>query len=78
MFEELAKMFETTRKTIYTKLNTESIQGYIKETKQGKRKELTVLKKTEEYSWLNKCSNNITKQAVKDACEAYEIFQKAE
>ena len=42
------------------------------------RKGLTVLKKTEEYSWLNKYSNNITKQAVKDACEAYEIFQKAE
>jgi fructose-specific phosphotransferase system component IIB len=34
---DLAKMFKTTRKTIYTKLDTESIQEYIKETKQGKR-----------------------------------------
>jgi putative transposase len=38
------------------------------------RKELTVLKKTEELKWLNNYSNNITKQAVKDACEAYKKF----
>jgi len=38
------------------------------------RKELTQLKKTEELKWLNKYSNNITKQAVKDACEAYKKF----
>lgn len=40
------------------------------------RKELTQLKKTEELKWLNKYSNNITKQAVKDACEAYKKFFK--
>jgi putative transposase len=40
------------------------------------RKELTQLKKTKEYSWLNNYSNNITKQAVKDACEAYKKFFK--
>ena len=40
------------------------------------RKELTVLKQTEELIWLNKYSNNITKQAVKDACEAYKKFFK--
>ena len=34
------------------------------------RKQLTQLKKTE-FSWLYQYSNNITKQAVKDACEAY-------
>lgn len=28
------------------------------------RKELTQLKKTEELKWLNKYSNNITKQAI--------------
>ncbi len=38
------------------------------------RKELTLLKQTEEYKWLNNYSNNITKQAVKDACDAYYKF----
>ncbi|WP_331464167.1 RNA-guided endonuclease InsQ/TnpB family protein [Velocimicrobium porci] len=38
------------------------------------RKEFTQLKKTEEYAWLNKVSNNVTKQAIKDACEAYRDF----
>jgi putative transposase len=40
------------------------------------RKELTLLKSTEEYKWLNKYSNNITKQAIKDGCEAYRKFFK--
>lgn len=40
------------------------------------RKELTQLKKTEEYVWLNDVSNNVAKQAVKDACEAYKRFFK--
>lgn len=31
------------------------------------RKEFTQLKKTDEYSWLNEISNNVTKQAIKDA-----------
>ena len=31
------------------------------------RKEFTQLKKTEEYGWLNNVSNNVTKQAIKDA-----------
>ena len=35
------------------------------------RKEFTQLKKTEEYGWLNNVSNNVTKQAIKDACDAY-------
>lgn len=38
------------------------------------RKELTQLKKTEEYAWLNNISNNVTKQAIKDACNAYKRF----
>lgn len=38
------------------------------------RKEFTKLKKTEEYKWLNNYSNNITKQAIKDACNAYMNF----
>lgn len=40
------------------------------------RKEFTQLKKTPEYEWLNFISNNVTKQAVKDACEAYKNFFK--
>lgn len=38
------------------------------------RKELTQLKQTEEYKWLYEVSNNIAKQAVKDACIAYKRF----
>jgi len=38
------------------------------------RKSLTELKKTEEFNWLNNYSNNVTKQAVKDACHAYKSF----
>ena len=37
------------------------------------RKELTQLKKLE-LTWLNEVSNNVTKQAVKDACNAYKNF----
>ncbi|SDH91772.1 helix-turn-helix domain-containing protein, partial [Desulfosporosinus hippei] len=40
------------------------------------RKELTQLKQTEEFSWLYDVSNNITKQAIKDACNAYKKFFK--
>ena len=40
------------------------------------RKEFTQLKKTEESSWLNEVSNNVTKQAIKDACHAYKRFFK--
>lgn len=40
------------------------------------RKKLTELKKTDEFKWLNDYSNNITKQAVKDACTAYYNFFK--
>jgi len=40
------------------------------------RKEFTILKNTEEYQWLYNYSNNITKQAIKDACGAYVKFFK--
>ena len=39
------------------------------------RKELTQLKKSE-LIWLNEVSNNVAKQAVKDACNAYKSFFK--
>lgn len=35
------------------------------------RKHITKMKKRPKYKWLNKVSNNIAKQAVKDACDAY-------
>jgi len=40
------------------------------------RKEFTQLKKIEKYEWLNDVSNNVTKQAIKEACEAYRNFFK--
>ena len=40
------------------------------------RKEFTQLKKHKEYQWLNQISNNVTKQAIKDACNSYKRFFK--
>ena len=42
------------------------------------RKEFTQLKKLQEYKWLNDVSNNVTKQAIKDACNAYKKFFKGQ
>ncbi|MCB8639985.1 MULTISPECIES: transposase [unclassified Holdemanella] len=42
------------------------------------RKEFTQLKKLPEYQWLNEVSNNVTKQAIKDACNAYQRFFKGQ
>lgn len=42
------------------------------------RKEFTQLKKLPEYKWLNEVSNNVTKQAIKDACSAYKRFFKGQ
>ena len=38
------------------------------------RKEFTQFKKTEEGNWLNKISNNVMKQAIKDCCIAFQNF----
>ena len=40
------------------------------------RKKINQLKQLEEFSWLNDVSNNIPKQAIKDACDAYKKFFK--
>ena len=40
------------------------------------RKEFTQLKKQNDYKWLNKISNNVMKQAIKDACNSYKRFFK--
>ena len=42
------------------------------------RKEFTQLKKQSEYQWLNEVSNNVTKQAIKDACNTYKKFFKGQ
>ena len=40
------------------------------------RKEFTRLRNSDEYAWLLNVSNNVTKQAMKDACLAYKNFFK--
>ncbi len=40
------------------------------------RKEFTRLRNSDEYAWLRNTSNNVTKQAIKDACNAYKNFLK--
>lgn len=40
------------------------------------RKEFTALRHSEEFSWPEAVSNNVTKQAIKDCCEAYSNFFK--
>ena len=40
------------------------------------RKQLKKKKKQDDFLWLNKISNNVTKQAIKDACNAYKNFFK--
>ena len=40
------------------------------------RKEFTRLRNSDEYAWLLNVSNNVAKQAIKDACSAYKNFFK--
>ena len=42
------------------------------------RKHITKMKKRKKYAWLNEVSNNVVKQAVKDACKAYKVFFKGQ
>ena len=71
--EQEEKMIEScnTARYIYNYTLAKQEQNYkdgnqfIKNTEI--RKELTKLKKTEKFIWLNNVSNNVTKQAVKDA-----------
>ena len=42
------------------------------------RKEFTQLKKQRAYQWLNDISNDVTKQAIKDACNNYKRFIKGQ
>ena len=38
------------------------------------RKEFTILRNSEGYEWLQSISNNVSKQAIKDCCDAYGNF----
>lgn len=58
------------------KKNQEAGGKFLSE--QELRKEFTKLKTQEQYAWLNDYSNNIPKQAIKDACNAYLKFFKGE
>lgn len=59
----------------YEKINYECDNGFVSDYEL--RKKLTELKKTHSgFMWLNNYSNNIAKQAVKDACNAYLNFFK--
>ena len=49
-------------------------QGFISDGKL--RKEFTQLKKQPEYAWLNRVSNDVPKQAIKDLCKAYRTYFK--
>ncbi|GEN55954.1 transposase [Halolactibacillus alkaliphilus] len=40
------------------------------------RKEITQIKQQEDFKWLGDVSNNVAKQAVKDACDSYKRFFK--
>ena len=42
------------------------------------RKEFTQLKKQDDHKWLNNISNNVPKQAIKDACNSYKRFFKGQ
>ena len=42
------------------------------------RREFTQLKKLPEYKWLKEVSSNVTKQAIKDACNTYKKFFKGQ
>ena len=56
------------------KENYEKVGKFISDTEL--RKEFTRLRNSDEYAWLLKISNNVTKQAIKDACIAYKNFFK--
>ena len=58
----------------YEKKNYESGNKFISDC--DLRKIFTVLKLEEEYKWLNDYSNNIPKQAIKDAVKTYLNFFK--
>lgn len=58
----------------YEKANYEARNSFLSHYEL--RRIFTELKTQSEYAWLNDYSNNITKQAIKDACTAYQNFFK--
>lgn len=60
----------------YEKKNYESGNKFLSDY--DLRKIFTELKqRNPAFSWLNDYSNNISKQAIKDACKAYQNFQNS-
>ena len=78
--KQISKLFQSsgTARFIYNWTLTRQEENYKNGGKfisdNELRKEITQLKKTEQYKWLNNISNNVAKQAVKDGCEAYKKF----
>ncbi len=80
--EQIIKLYKScgTSRFIYNYTLALQEENY----KQGKsfikdndiRKQITLLKQTDDYKWLSEVSNNVAKQAVKDACKAYISFFK--
>lgn len=58
----------------YEKANYEAGNSFLSHYEL--RRIFTELKQQKEYAWLNDYSNNIAKQAIKDACTAYQNFFK--
>ena len=58
----------------YEKANYEAGNSFL--SHYDLRKIFTKLKSQSEYVWLNNYSNDITKQAIKDTCTAYQNFFK--
>lgn len=80
--EQISKLFQSanTRRFVYNWTLARQQENH----KQGNkflsdgvlRKEITQLKKTDEFKWLSEVSNDVAKQAVKDACNSYKRFFK--
>ena len=60
----------------YEQLNYEIGNNFLQDN--DLRKVLTKLKKSDRLNWLNGYSNDVAKQAVKDACNAYKRFFKGQ
>lgn len=80
--EQIVKLFQSsgTHRFIYNWTLARQQENYNQGNKflsdNTLRKEITQLKKTDDFKWLSEVSNDIPKQAVKDACNSYKRFFK--
>lgn len=78
--KQLSKLFQFAgcARYVYNWALTREIDNYnkggsfIKDSEL--RKEFTRLKKTDDKKWINNVSNNVAKQAIKDACKNFEYY----